>query len=130
MQLHNARKQFEEKGFQVVLVGLGTAEQAEAFRAEYSLSFPVICDPQKELYRQYGLGRAGVSSLASPAVLLRGIRAMSRGYGPGIPRGDVMQMPGVFLINTEGNILYSYFAKDASDHPPVDTLLALDNLFK
>jgi peroxiredoxin len=130
VQLHNARKRFEEKGFHVVLVGLGTAEQAEKFRAEFSLSFPIICDPQKELYRRYGLGRGGVSSLVSPAVLLRGMRTMSRGYAPGIPRGDVMQMPGVFLINTEGNILYSYYSKDASDHPPVDTLLALKNLFK
>lgn len=129
MQLHNARKQFDERGFQVVLVGLGTAEQAERFKEEFSLSFPIVCDPQKKLYRQYGLGRGGVSSLASPSVLLRGMRAMSRGYTPGIPRGDVMQMPGVFLISSEGNILYSYYSRDASDHPPVDTLLALKNRF-
>lgn len=129
MQLHNARKQFEEKGFQVVLVGLGTAEQAVRFKEEFSLSFPIICDSQKKLYRQYGLGRGSVSSLASPAVLLRGMRAMSRGYTPRIPQGDVMQMPGVFLIDTEGNIRYSYYSKDASDHPPVDSLLALKNLF-
>jgi peroxiredoxin len=127
VQLHSAREQFIEKGWQVVLVGLGTPEQAEKFRAEFTLSFPIICDPQKDLYGQFGLGRGGVSSLASPAVLLRGMRAMSRGYAPGIPRGDVMQMPGVFLINTEGNINYSYYSKDASDHPPVETLLALDS---
>jgi len=130
VQLHSARKQFDENGFQVVLVGLGTAEQAEKFRAEFSLSFPVICDPHKELYRQYGLGRGGVSSVASPSVLLRGLRSMSRGYTPGIPRGDVMQMPGVFLIDTEGIIRYSYFSKDASDHPPVDALLELKNLLE
>jgi peroxiredoxin len=130
VQLHNARKQFDEKGFQVVLAGLGMAEQAENFRAEFDLSFPIICDPQKDLYGQFGLGRGGVFSLASPAVLLRGMRAMSRGYTPGIPRGDVMQMPGVFLIDTEGNIRYSYFSKDISDHPPIDALLELNNLFK
>jgi peroxiredoxin len=130
VQLHNARKQFDEKGFQVVLVGLGTIEQAARFRTERSLSFPIICDPQKELYRQYGLSRGGVSSLVSAAVLLKSMRAMSRGHVPGIPRGDVMQLPGVFLINTDGNILYSYYSKDASDHPPVDTLLALKDLFK
>ena len=108
-----------------MLVGLGTAEQAEKFKAEFSLSFPIICDPKKELYRQFGLGRGGVSSLASPAVLLRGMRALSRGYTPGIPQGDVMQMPGVFLINTERNIIYSYYSKDASDHPSIDELLML-----
>jgi peroxiredoxin len=130
VQLHNARKDFDEAGLQVVLVGLGTAEQAGKFRAEFSLLFPIICDPQKELYRRYNLGRGGVSSLASPAVLLKGMRAMTRGYVPGIPRGDVMQMPGVFLISSDGDILYSYYAKDASDHPPVNTLLALKNLLR
>lgn len=128
MQLHNARKQFNEIGFQVVLVGLGSAEQAEQLKKEFSLTFPIVCDPQKNLYRQYGLGRGGVSSLASPAVILRGMRAMSQGYTPGIPQGDVMQMPGVFLISTEGNILYSYYSKNASDHPAIETLLALKNL--
>jgi peroxiredoxin len=130
VQLHNARKQFDEKGFQIVLAGLGTVEQSARFREEFSLTFPIISDPKKELYRQYGLSSAGVSSLLSPVVLLRGMRAMSRGYTPGIPRGDVMQMPGVFLIDTEGNIRYSYFSKDVSDHPPIDALLELNNLFK
>lgn len=130
MQLHNARNQFNEIGLHVVLVGLGSAEQASQFKKEFSLTFPIVCDPQKELYRQYGLGRGGISSLASPAVILRGMRAMSRGYKPGIPQGDAMQMPGVFLIDTNGNIRYSYYSKDASDHPHVNTLMALKNMLK
>jgi peroxiredoxin len=130
VQLRNAQRQFEEKGFGVVLVGLGTPQQAEEFRGEFSLSFPIICDPHKELYRRFGLKRGGVSSLISPRVILQGMRTVTRGHTPGMPQGDVMQMPGVFLIDTGGNILYSYYAKDASDHPSVDTLLALKKLFK
>ena len=127
--MHEARKQFEEIGFHVILVGLGTAEQAEKFRAELSLSFPVICDPQKKLYSLYGLGRGTVRTMASATVLIKGLRAMYQGHTPGIPRGDVMQMPGVFLIDTDGTIRYAYYSKDVSDHPPVDTLLALNELF-
>ena len=129
MQLHKERKHFEEAGFQIVLVGLGTAEQAEKFRTEFSLSFPMICDPQKELYSLFGLGRGTLRTMASATVLMRGLRAMYQGNTPGIPSGDVMQMPGVFLIDTDGTIRYSYYAKDASDHPPVDSLLALKDLF-
>jgi peroxiredoxin len=125
VQLHNARNRFEERGVNICLVGLGTPEQADKFRTEFSLSFPIICDPQKELYGQFGLGRGSVGSLASPSVLLRGMRTLSRGFTPGIPKGDVRQMPGVFLINKEGNIIYSYYSKDASDHPAVETLLSL-----
>jgi peroxiredoxin len=129
VQLHNRRDQFKDSGFKIVLVGLGTAEEAENFRMKFSLSFPLICDPKKELYGQYGLGSGGITSYASPVFLLKGMRTISRGYLPGIPRGDVMQMPGVFLIDTIGFIRYSYFSKDASDHPPIDTLLALKKMF-
>jgi peroxiredoxin len=113
----------------VVLVGLGRPEHAEQFRDEFFLSFPIICDPQKDLYRMYDLKGGTVADVASPSVLLKGLRAMSLGYMPGIPRGDVMQLPGVFLIDTDGNIRYSYFSKDASDHPPVKNLIALKELF-
>jgi peroxiredoxin len=125
VQLHRAEKQFEEIGFQVVLVGLGTPEQSEKFRNEFSLSFPIICDPKKDLYRTYGLGRGSFSNLASPGILLRGLRTLSRGHAPGIPRGDVFQLPGSFLIDTEGTIRFAHYSKNASDYTPVATLLAL-----
>ena len=112
MQLHSEREKFSEAGFNIVLVGLGTPEQAEQFRKDFSLSFPIICDPKKELYRMFDLGSSTISNTASVGVLLKGLRAMSQGYMPGIPRGDTMQLPGVFLIDREGNIRYSYFSKD------------------
>jgi peroxiredoxin len=130
VQLHNARDNFSDAGFSVVLVGLGTPGQAEQFRDDFSLSFPIICDPQKELYRMFDLGRSSIVNTASPGVLLKGLRAMSQGYMPGIPRGDTMQLPGVFLIDAEGNIRYSYFSKDPSDHPSIETLLNLQEMFK
>lgn len=128
--MHNERERFSKVGFNVVFVGLGTPEQAERFREEFSISFPIICDPQKELYRMFGLKRGSVGNVASPAVLLSGLRALSQGFSPGIPRGDVMQLPGVFLIDTEGNVRYSYFSKNASDHPTVETLLNLKKIFR
>jgi len=129
VRLHNARKKINEAGFNIFLVGLGTQKQAEKFREEFSLSFQIICDPQKELYRMYDLKGGTIADVASPSILLKGLRAMSLGYRPGIPGRDVMQLPGVFLIDTNGNIRYSYFSKDASDHPSVETLLALKELF-
>jgi peroxiredoxin len=129
VRLHNAREDFTQADFNVVLVGLGKAAQAENFRDEFSLSFPIICDPQKELYSIYDLKGGSLGDVVSPSVLLKGLRTMSLGYRPGIPHGDVMQLPGVFLIDRDGNIRYSYFSKDASDHPSVETLIALKKLF-
>jgi len=129
VQLHRSQTQFEDNGFQVVLVGLGAPDQAEAFKKQFSLSFPIICDPEKKLYQTYGLGRGSVASMASPSLFLKGLKTLSRGHTPGVPQGDVMQMPGVFLIDTSGNIRYAHYSKDPSDNPSVETLLALKDIF-
>jgi peroxiredoxin len=129
VQLQHSKAQFEDNGFRVVLVGLGTPDRAEAFKKQFNISFPIICDPEKKLYQTYGLGRSSVARMASPAFLLRGLKALSRGHLPGVPRDDVMQMPGVFLIDTYGKIRYSHYSKDPSDNPSIGTLLALKEIF-
>jgi peroxiredoxin len=129
VQLHRSKAQFEDNGFQVVLVGLGTPDHSEAFKRQFSLSFSIICDPEKKLYQTYGLGRSSFASMASPSLLLKGLKTLSRGHTPGVPQGDVMQMPGVFLIDISGNIRYAHYSKDPSDNPPIGTLLALKDIF-
>lgn len=115
-------------GIRVILVGQGSPEESERFRMEFAPDLPVISDPDRELFRAYGLGRGSLAQMASPGVLFRGFSAMSRGNMPGIPKGDVLQLAGVFLVDTEGLIRYAYFAKDASDYPSVENLLGLEKV--
>jgi hypothetical protein len=68
--------------------------------------------------------------MASPGVFIKGLRTMARGHMPGVPRGDTSQLAGVFLIDTEGTIRYSHYAKDPADNPSVESLLALRSLFQ
>ena len=96
---------------------------------KFSLSFPIICDPEKKLYNTFGIGRGSLLSMASPAFLLKGFKTLSRGHSLGIPKDDVLQMPGVFLIDTSGNIRYAHYSKDPSDNPSIGTLLALKDVF-
>jgi hypothetical protein len=67
--------------------------------------------------------------MASPTLLLKGLKTLSHGHTPGIPRDDIMQMPGVFLIDTSGNIRFAHYSKDPSDNPSIETLLALKDIF-
>jgi hypothetical protein len=88
----------------------------------------MICDPEKRLYKAFSLGRGSIASIASPGVLLRGMRTMAQGFSLGMPHGDVLQMPGVFMIDRQGYIRYSFYAKDVSDHPAIEDLLALKSI--
>lgn len=128
VQLHQARDEFKRIGFRVILVGQGRPAESEKFRKEFAPSYPVICDPDKALFTGYGLRRGTLTKMVSPGVIFRGIGAMSRGALPGIPRGDILQLAGVFLIDEEGTIRYFYFSKDASDYPAVETLLKLEGI--
>ena len=113
----------DQAGIQVVLAGMGTTAEAESFRQQYGVPFPIISDPEKHLYRAYGLKRAHLMQLFSPGLLRKGLQAAGEGHLPGIPQGDTMQMPGTFVIDQNGRFLLRHFARDAADHPPVASII-------
>lgn len=122
-QLRQHKKRFETAGVKIILVGLSEPEQAEAFRKDFDIDFPLICDPDRRLYASYGLQRAGLTKMASPSLLVKGIRAMAQGATMGIPQGDVRQLSGVFVI-TKGRIRFAHRAEDPADHPSIGEILA------
>ena len=107
----------------VVLVGMGKPAEAEKFRQELDVAFPLICDPEKHLYGTYGLKKATFGQIASPGLLLKGLQAVSQGHFLGRPQGDPMQMPGTFIIDKGGRFLLQHFARDAADHLAVAAII-------
>ncbi len=67
----------------------------------------MIADPQQALYRQFHLKRMSPLGVLSPAVAIKGMAAMARGSGIGKPVGDILQLPGVFIIDSSGRIVCS-----------------------
>ena len=99
-----------------------TAASAHLFRT-YGLEQPeYIEDPEQELYRAFGLRRGGFSELASPGVIWRGLRAgLLEGHGIGYPAGDVLQLPGVFLLD-DCQVVRSFRHKTAADRPDYQSI--------
>lgn len=117
------KKHFEQAGVQVLLVGMGTPEESAAFEMKFDLAFPLVSDPKGQLYQTFDLKKLSLLELISPSVALKGLATMAKGHTIGLPIGDIRQLPGVFIIDTEGRIVYSHFAKDPSDHPDPETIL-------
>ncbi len=115
---------FDRLGAAVVLVGLGSVEQTAAFKERFDVPFPMIADPEKQLFEAFRLKQASAGSLLSAKMVFRGVTAMAKGHGIGVPKGDVLQLPGVFIIDTDGRILFSHHASGPADHPPPEKLLA------
>jgi peroxiredoxin len=121
--LRRERRHFAEAGAQVVLVGMGTPAESNAFAAKYDVPYPIVSDPGKLMYRTFDLKRMAPWGFLAPEVVLKGVSAMARGHHMGLPQGDVRQLPGVFVINTSGEIVFSHYAADAADHPAVAVIL-------
>lgn len=111
-------KEIEDGGARLVLVHMGSDEHARSFFSKYGLeNVPRISDPERSLYRAFGLRRGSLGDLLGPKVWLRGFEsAILKRHGQGRLIGDGFQMPGIFLL-FHGEILRSYLHQSAADRP-------------
>lgn len=112
------KRDIEEAGTRLVLVHMSSEQQAGKFFARYGLAnVQRISDPERSLYRAFGLPRGTFSDLFGPKVWIRGFQAGILGrHGVGRLVGDGFQMPGAFLIYF-GEVLRSYRHQSAADRP-------------
>lgn len=113
-----ARARIESSGVRLVLVHMDTPERGAQLAARYGLGDVTrIADPERALYRAFGLPRGGLRALFGPRVCWRGFEAGVLGrHGIGRPAGDAFQLPGLFLLY-HGEILRSYRHQTAGDRP-------------
>jgi peroxiredoxin len=122
-QLRRHEESFHRLGARVVLVGLGNCGQTAAFKERFDVPFAMIADPQKRLFAAFKLRQASLAGLLSPGLALKGVAALAKGQGMGIPTGDIRQLPGVFIIDRAGCIRFSHYGRDPADHPRSARLL-------
>jgi peroxiredoxin len=102
---------------------MGTPAECAAFLKKFAIPFPMIADPQQALYCQFHLKRMSPLGVLSPAVAIKGLAAMARGSGIGKPVGDVLQLPGIFIIDSGGRIVFRHQPSGPADHADPDTIL-------
>lgn len=110
------------KSLNIAFVAMATPEQATEFLQGYRMPHPMICDPDKELYGHFGLGRGTPGQMFGPRMFLRGFGAVLRGHWVGMPIGDPWQMPGIFVIQPGGEVSWEYRSSDAADNLSLDEL--------
>lgn len=112
-----------DPAFRPLYIHMGTPEQGEEFFARFDPEARAVSDPDKELYRAFGLERGTVWSLMGPSVWWSGTKAMLKGNGMGLPVGDPMMMPGVFLIHA-GRVVWRQVSETSGEALRFDELQA------
>lgn len=125
------RKEIESKGVRLVLVHMLEDEEEAKRQVEFYgwgklNDVPTISDPEGMLYKKFKLRRGTFWQLLGGKVLFRGIIAGIFKYrGIGKEMGDMMQMPGVFVL-FKGQILNKYVHQSSADRPKYTKLAEID----
>ena len=123
--LREDHDRFERIGAHVTLIGQGTPQECREFCETRRLPFRVLVDPDRSAYRAYGLGKGGVMQVVGPQVMVPWIRnelhAETRQRST---RGaSFTQMPGTFVIDTDGIVRFGHRSRHVADVPRNSTIL-------
>ena len=120
-----AKDEFARKGIAIVVISFASPERLASYQRAHRWSFPILADPERSAYTQFGLERLPwrrVFSLSTikfyAGVLLKGRKIEN--YG----RDDYRQSGGDFIVDGTGRILFAHRSHDPADRPTVQQLLA------
>ena len=120
--MQDAKPSIEAAGAQLVVVGNGKPMFMEGFRDKTGYQGRLYTDPSRATYRALRL-RRGLRSAMNLHTVKRAFEAMRAGNRQTATRGDPWQQGGVFIIDTDGTMLYRYPSEYAGDHPPIAELV-------
>jgi peroxiredoxin len=130
-ELRRVRALIEAEGVRIATVHMGTESQATTLLDLFDLSdVERFSDPERRLYTAFGLERTTLGRLVGPASWLGMARAGLRScFLPGKKLegiiGDVLQMPGVFLLR-DGRIVGDFKPTRVDKRPDYLELAALE----
>ena len=92
----------------------------------HALPFPVLADPEKRVYREYGIGSSWLA-LLKPGALARIREARAHGLAPrwrDALRDGIGGTPADFLIGRDGKIVALHYGTHFADSTPPAAALA------
>lgn len=110
----------------VLVVSFGGVAGARLWLQQTGCTFDMLLDPQRKVYRSFGLGSSYTKVMRFGCLLQYGeYGAVDRDF-PDVPPHlleDIYQMGGDFLLDEAGNVLLSHRPKNPLDRPTVQLIL-------
>ena len=117
------KDELQAAGLHIAAVGLGEPKHAQRYCGKLAPGIDCLTHTTTEPYYAYGLRQATAKELASVSLFAASARALVKGYRQGEATGDVRMLPGTFIIDREGTIVYTYYSKHAGDDPNIHDLV-------
>jgi peroxiredoxin len=131
-RLRDELESYRAGGATVAIVGQGEPARAARYRERQKLDVPILSDPDRAVYEAYGLlhGTTAQILFDAPDPFLRcdleaglGLSAGRHGTERALV-DDPWQLPGEFVIGTDGTIAHAHRYGWCEDYPDPRVLLA------
>jgi hypothetical protein len=110
------------RGGEVLAIGFDAPDRAARYAREQELSFPLLVDDERRVYRAYGLEQGAFWRFLLPKVALGYLRMMEAGRQVQRPHEDPLQLGGDFVVDPAGLIALAHPCKDPTDRATADEL--------
>lgn len=127
LRMHYLRKKFPElqaAGLNCIAVFQSPVESIREYVGKEDSPFPIIADPQRSLYKLYGVEASLVGLLKGGVKASLLMEALKLGYKPGKMEGSKTLVPADFLINENFIVDVAYYGSDIADHIPLSAIEA------
>lgn len=121
-QLREHADEIDALGAGVIGIATGAGWQAQRLM-EQGTSFPLLVDPERNVFRALGLDRIRWYRWLSPQTWWRYAKGARRAR-QGALTGDILQAPGVAVIAPDRRVLYLYRGRMLADYPPIGEVMA------
>ncbi|MEZ5330468.1 MAG: AhpC/TSA family protein [Thermoanaerobaculia bacterium] len=112
-------------GTTVAAVTFAGVDRLAAHRAHLDLPFPLLADPERAVYRRFGLERAPLRRIYNPGTLKLYGQLLRRGRRLRRPVDDTRQLGGDFVIDSTGRLAAAFRPRSPDDRPDIDELVAV-----
>jgi hypothetical protein len=93
-------------------------------RAHLELPFPLLADPDRDVYRRFDLGRGSLRDIWGLGTLRLYVQLVRSGRRLRRPTQDTRQLGGDFVIGRAGRLATGFWPSSPDDRPDVDALVA------
>ncbi|KAA3647018.1 MAG: AhpC/TSA family protein [Chloroflexi bacterium] len=116
---------YEEKGLYVLAFFQSPVESIRRYVGKQDAPFPIIADPQRDIYKRYGVESSVLGTVVAGFEWNPRMRAAHKaGYNYGKMEGNILLVPADFLIGEGLTIETAFYGKDIGDHMPFETIEA------
>jgi len=121
--LRDHEEEFSKLKVKIVVVTFEANFLSRNYVEETSLTWPLIIDENREIYRSYGMFSASFWNIWGPKTWLAYLKEIIKGQKLKKSEADVMQRGGDVLIDPNGIVLMHHVGEGPADRPSVEMIL-------